>query len=145
MTVISPNKYDEQVVEYLQEHLDFLSQWLPHGQSLEIDVTNISIPYLETHVYDKTRVKGSDSDSGPNGLTYRAINLNVPGNRLRNKYRLRFDYKILDAQCNLVNADDAKLGTFDTYRVDREEEPYFEQKVLMNRWFSKTFDIRFEG
>lgn len=118
-----PRKRDDALKE-ITRHFEKLGSALPPGQSLKIDVTDIDLAGRE-----EPRLRGIND--------IRVLNGGVDWPRMSLHYVLEQDGKVL-------RSGDAKLSDMSYLsRLNRYSsgEPLRYEKLMMDDWFDKTFDI----
>jgi len=114
----------EEVLKQLTRHFEKLGRSLPAGQSLNIDVTDVDLAGRED-----PRLRGIND--------IRILNGGVDWPRMSLHYVLTQDGKVL-------RSGDAKLSDMSYLsRLNRytSNEPLRYEKLMMDEWFDKTFDI----
>lgn len=118
-----PRKRDD-ALKQLTRHFEKLASSLPVGQSLKIDVTDIDLAGRED-----PRLRGTND--------IRILNGGVDWPRMSLHYVLEQDGKVL-------RSGDARLSDMSYLnRLNRysSSEPLRYEKLMMDEWFDKTFDI----
>jgi hypothetical protein len=87
----------------------------------------------------KTTVSPVVSDNVGQTFSTGSRNLDIPGGRLSRPHRLQFEYAVVDAEGNKVAQGKKNLKLNSTKAVDRTEQPYIEQRIMLTNWMKRAF------
>lgn len=139
LTDTTPIDNAQDVVNYLSSNKDELASYLPDGHSISINVINIVVPHtLASEPKHKKKIRLSTND-GIQAYGERSATLDIPGGHLSRPYRLQLEYSIVDDAGSIVTQGKKSLRLDSSISVDRAEEPYIEQRYMLNNWMKKTF------
>lgn len=124
----SSSKYRKHVFKQLEKHFDKLSQTLPLGQSLVINVTDLDLA---------GRVEPGGYSGFSGGLDDVRImrTIDIP--------RIKFEYQLVDTAGKLIKSEQINLkdmNYLDTGYSVKRNRPFAYEKKMLSKWFKKNFE-----